>query len=510
VECPALEGDGEDLMSASTKAPAAAVGFSAGLIVLVLLFYALTLATLADLAGSDPAGNALARAYGAIEVIALWLLLATLVIIAWAKGTMPTIAAIAAAILVPASGFATMIALDLLAKPEVSPFLWPIAVPALVPPLIVAFCFWTLLPATHVLVPAAFAGAITWGAILVLCASILPMQQMRGAAEAKVTAAREKYTVDFATMPADSPLWEWVPFLATPDQTRVSNTLERIRRLERRQSDAELMLDRGDFPLGHIGLFDLTPSQSLCDKARALLRRRAEALVLKDPNSKPFTDITVPTDDAVAAMSWLIDYDCPCAAEAQAWETMAKAYRDPGYDIYRLAELRDPKRLGRALYENPERFSMLTPRAHLKAWLKFAEDNTVREQVLAGARKLDHRTSDAIEILSKDEFGTRVLLETLPVLDLDPTPELCSAALGNLHKQFGAIYRPKADDPRSYQELLGRLGRGEQFIALRWLALHGCDADTNLSEAESLIDAYQPSPDGGLILGQLKRLHRRP
>jgi hypothetical protein len=102
------------------------------------------------------------------------------------------------------------------------------------------------------------------------------------------------------------------------------------------------------------------------------------------------------------------------------------------------------------------------------------------------------------------------LLETLPVLELEPTPELCGAALGNLHKQFGSIYRPKADDPRSYQELLGRLGRGEQFIALRWLASHGCDADAELSQAESLIGAYQPSPDGGLILGQLERLHRKP
>jgi len=60
--------------------------------------------------------------------------------------------------------------------------------------------------------------------------------------------------------------------------------------------------------------------------------------------------------------------------------------------------------------KNPERVSMLTPHAHLNAW--FAEDKTAREQVLGGARKLDHRTADAIEILNKDDFGTRVLLET--------------------------------------------------------------------------------------------------
>lgn len=209
-------------------------------------------------------------------------------------------------------------------------------------------------------------------------------------------------------------------------------------------------------------------------------------------------------------MSWLVDYDCSCDAESLSWETMAKAYRGTNYDIYRLPELRDPKRLGRALYENPERFSMLTPRAHLKAWLKFTEDKTLREQALAGARKLDHRTTDAIEILNKDEFTTRMLLEYLPVLDLEPTPPLCQAALASLHGQFVKIYRPKADDPRSYDELLGRLGRGQHFSALKWLALHGCEADAELSEAERLIGAYKASPDSGLMLGTLERLHRKP
>jgi len=481
-----------------------------GLSLLILLLWILALATLSDLAGSDAAGNALARAYGAIEIIALWLLLGILALVAWAKGAMPIAAALAAAILIPASGLASISALELLAKPQDAPFLWPIVIPALAPPLVVAFCYWALLPQVRSRVRALVAGGTAWTAILVLCLSILPMMKMRDAANEKFAATREKYAIDFSKMPADSPLWEWVPFLATPDQSRVGNALDRIRHLERRQSDAELMLDRGDFPLGYLGSFDLTPSQSLCEKARALLRRRAEQLTLTESGSKQFTDITAQVGEAVAAMSWLVDYDCPCSAEAQAWESMAKAYRDPGYDVYRLAQLRDPKLLGRALYENPERFSMLTPRAHLKAWLKFADDKSLRDRALSGARALDHRTSDAIEILAKDEFGTRVLLENLPSLDLDATPELCRAALANLAAQFAGIYRPKADDPRSYQELLGRLGRGGQFNALIWLATHGCDAEKELSDAEILIAAYQTSPDAGLMLGRLALSHRKP
>lgn len=507
---PGVPGAGGFCVPTRDKPSPASVGIAAALSIIVLLLWAMQLALLTDLTGSDAAGNALTQAYAAIAVILLWVLLAALTLIAFFKGAMPTAAAIAALILIPVSGDVALSVLELLRAPELAPYRWPIIIPVLAPPIMVAFAFWALLPGIHARIPAIYAGSIAWGAIFLLCIALVPFEQMRGAVGDQMEAVRAKNAADFAKLTVDSPLWEWVPFLAVPDQTLVSNAVERIRHLERRQNDAELMLERGDFPLGRLGAFDLTPTPALCEKARKLLSQRAEALALKEPNSRPFKEIAPAVDDAVSAMSWLIDYDCPCAEEAQTWETVAKAYRDPGYDIYRLAELRDPKRLGRALYENPERFSMLTPRAHLKAWLKFADDKSLREQVLAGARKLDHRTSDAVEILTKDEFGTRVLLETLPALDLEPTPALCNAALGNLHKQFGGIYRPKPDDPRSYQELLGRLGRGEQFIALRWLALHGCDAEAELNEAESLIGAYQPSPDSGLILGQLERLHRKP
>ncbi len=47
---------------------------------MILLIWILQLATLSDLDGSD--GNAYAQAYGAIEVVALWLLLAMLAIMA--------------------------------------------------------------------------------------------------------------------------------------------------------------------------------------------------------------------------------------------------------------------------------------------------------------------------------------------------------------------------------------------------------------------------------------------
>ena len=158
-------------MSVTTKTSATAVGISAGIGVLVLFFYAIALATLSDLRSSDAAGNAYAQAFGAIEIIVLWLLLT---------------------------------ALEFLARPHIPPFLWPIAIPELVPPLVVAFCFWALLPSTHVRVPAVYAGGIAWGAIFLLCISIMPMLQTRNAENEKFVAGREKYAADFAKLPMDS------------------------------------------------------------------------------------------------------------------------------------------------------------------------------------------------------------------------------------------------------------------------------------------------------------------
>ncbi|HVZ50522.1 MAG TPA: hypothetical protein VG986_01030 [Pseudolabrys sp.] len=491
---------------ASTGALIAAVGLS----LLILLIWALGLSLLSDLRGSDAAGNAIAQAYAAFAMIAVWLLLAVLGLVAAVKGNYPAAAGIAALVLYLASALASMAALDLLSHPEVTPFLWPLTVPALAPPLIIAFCFWTLLPGLQAVLPARFAATAILGALFVVCIAIVPMMWLRAAAVEKVVAQRAQHARDFARIPADSPLWDWVPFLATSDPSRVDKTLERVRQLERRQADAELMLARGDFPLGFLGRFDLDPTRALCEKARGLLRRRVAPLVLKTPESKPYSEIADQVADAVAAMTWLVDYDCSVDAESLAWESMAKAYRDPSYDIYELARLRDPKRLGRALNENPEHFAMLTPKAHLKAWLKFTDDKAVREQALAGARALDHRTGDAVEILQTDTFESRVLLEYLPALELEATPALCAAALASLHGQFAKIYRPPAGDARSYDELLGRLGRGQQFSALLWLAEHGCDAKAELSEALSLINAYQPSPDSGLMAGRLEMLQRKP
>jgi hypothetical protein len=470
------------------------------------LLWVLSLATLASLGRSDAAGNALGEAYGAFQIIALWVLLLALVLIAAVKGRARWPAAAAAVVIVPVSGFVTMSAAALLARAHLSPFLWPIVIPAAIPPLVVLWCFFSLRGGSRIAL-----GALP-AAMLAVCLLIQPLSLMRKAVDDRQTARLEKYDADLARVPTGAPMWEWTPFLDTRDETKRAAVVANIRGLEQRQAQAEVMLERGDFPVGYLGFFDLDPTPELCDKARGLLRRQAEPLVLKSANSRPYRDIAGEVTDAVAGMSWLVGYGCSCDTESKAWETMANGYTDTGFDVHRLVELRDPKELGRTLRERPERFSMLNENSHLKGWLRFADDSNLQQQALAGARTLAHRSTDAVAILTNkyDEESRWRLMRYLAVLDLETTMPLCANALGELHAQFTKVYRPAApDEARPYSELLARLGDGGQLPDLIWLASHGCDAEPELGEAIALVNAYRPSPGRAEMLAELTRLSEK-
>jgi hypothetical protein len=328
------------------------LGASIALALVILFLWSVVLSTLRHLTGSDAAGNGLAQFYAAAELVLLWIFLAILMIVAGANGAMPTPAIFAAFILIPASGYAALKAVQLLSEPNVAPFLWPLVVPEIVPPLVIAFCFWTLLPPLRAAIPAFAAVGIVWGGTLIASASLWPMLHMRHVVVAQEDSARAKRDADFASLPADASLWDLTPFLTRRNEAENDGVLARIRALPRRQSDAEVMLDRGDFPLRYLRDFNLTLTPELCDKARSLLRRRVEPLVLDNPNSKPYATIAEEVADATVAIEWLVGYGCSCDAESLAWETMANAYRDTNFDVVRLRELRDPQELNWAVRQN--------------------------------------------------------------------------------------------------------------------------------------------------------------
>jgi hypothetical protein len=477
--------------------------------VLILLVWMLQVASLSGLGYSDAAGNGMAQGFTALEIILLWVLLAILLLVTGVAGRMPWPAAVTAVVLLPASGIAAMSALDLLADNDTPPYLWPIITPALVPPIIVFFGFWTLLPALRAAIPATIASGVAWGTIALLCVALVPMVQIRDRANEQGAAARAQWAENFDRLAPNAPLWDLTPFLATPNDTRQEVVLARIRQINQRQAQAYVMLDRGDFPLRSLGSLNLDPTPDLCDKARALLRRHVQTLMPKTAGKRPYADVADDVAGALAAMQWLVGYGCSCDAEALAWEAMAEQYRHTNFDVFELAQLRDPKALGYKLLQAPDRFSQLTPQAHLRAWLRFARDKETRDAALDGARRLEHRTPDAVEMLHQDEYEVTTMLTYLPMLDLQATEPLCAVSLQALHRQLAQIYRPRPDDPEPYEQLLSRLGTASPLSALQWLAVHGCDADGMLDEAAALVGTYQDSPDRSAQLANLARLHRK-
>jgi len=478
-----------------------------------LLLWFILVPGLASLAGSDAAGNAMAQAFTAFALIALWMMLGLLLIVSWIAGNMPTWAAIVALILLPTSGIAAFDAMQLLTRPNLPPHLWPLIIPALVPPLVLAFAFWAVLPVLRAAVPAPIAAGVVWGSVLALIVALVPMSEIRHAVDEQESARLQKYNDDYESLPKDAGLAALAPFLDTRSDVQQNEVLARMRAVPQRQSEAEAMLDRGDFPFGVVDRLDLEPTPALCAKMRAFLRKRVEPLVSKAPGTQPYTLVAEDVVDAVAALQWLTGYDCPCDEEVTAWENMANGYKDTSFDVVRLRELHDKKELGRTLRESPQRFAQLTPKAHLKAWLKFADEDATREQALAGARALDHRTADAIEMLT-DPYDTHApwqVMMYLPELNLETTPRLCSVALAKIRVDVSKTYHPKPDEPsRSYDELLSRLGAGEPLTALIWLAGHGCDANADLADAEALVRLYRDSPGRAAMLADLAKVRSKP
>lgn len=488
------------------------LGLCVALGILALILYVGAVSLLSDMAGSDPAGNAYSQAYAAIALIALWVLLAIILTIALAKGAAGWPVVAAALILVPASAIVSLFAMGLLTNPNQTPYLWPIVIPAGLPLLVLGFAFWTLLPGMRSILPAHIVVPAIWGLVFVLCLAVIPFNMMRDSARETIAAARAKTEADYDKLPADAGLTQLLPFMDAFYGDRETELNKRVRSLPTRQSEAEAMLARGEFPLRYLGRLDLDPTPSLCEKARAQLRKDAVPLVLKPGESKPYTIIAQQVTDAVTAMKWLVGYDCSCDAEALAWEQMANAYTAPAFEFYELKRLRDPQELGRILREYPERFSMLTAKASLSAWLNFAEEEEYRERAVAGARTLPHRNADIVTMLNSrsDEHMAWMAMTYLPQLDLEATPELCGAALTQINEAFAKVYRPKPDDPRSYDELLGRLsGRGQHFSVLIWLAEHGCDVGSAIKDAEALIRSYRSSAESDAMLARLAGLSRK-
>jgi hypothetical protein len=137
-----------------------------GTIVLLVLACGLYFAMLASISFSAGGGDA---AFGDavasfLAVVALWVVLAALLIAAAVVGQMPRWSAVAAFILVPFSGVAAFVAIDMCSR-HIKP---AVIVPAILPLLIVAYAMWARWPKLHALIPATAVSGVTWGLVFLV------------------------------------------------------------------------------------------------------------------------------------------------------------------------------------------------------------------------------------------------------------------------------------------------------------------------------------------------------
>jgi hypothetical protein len=272
-------------MSAETGGSQAVSVIAVILLLAILLLWVGLLANVATPNSSDAAGNGLAGAYAAFFAIAIWIMLAILLILAGINGEMPRWTAVLAFILVPASCAAAVTAGAMIAELDQLGVeaRWLLVVPALVPPLLIFFGLWAYLPSLHASIPANIAGGATWGVVLILSIVPWPMMAVRAhyseARWANIEKESAKRRIEFAKLTPESPLWDWVPFAKSSFEMEIE-ALNHIRTAPTRQADAEIMLDRGDFPMTLLFELNLDPTTELCQNFRAFLARREESMRL--------------------------------------------------------------------------------------------------------------------------------------------------------------------------------------------------------------------------------------
>ena len=100
---------------------------------------------------------------------ALWIVLALLLVNGGLMGEMPRWSAIVAVMLVPLSGIAAFVAIDMCSRH----MQWAIVFPATLPPLIAAYAIWARLPRLRAWLPSSSISRAAW--IIVLVLSIAPL-----------------------------------------------------------------------------------------------------------------------------------------------------------------------------------------------------------------------------------------------------------------------------------------------------------------------------------------------
>ena len=142
-----------------------------GLFPLLAVAAALYLLLLVNCSGPISGGEAAFEdAFAALYLTGgLWIVLAAMLVVAAIPGATPRWAAILAFFMVPLSGVAAFVAIDMVSR-RVG---WAIVFPAALPPLLAFYALWGRLPRLHATLPPQPTSLTIWGGVVVLTAASL-------------------------------------------------------------------------------------------------------------------------------------------------------------------------------------------------------------------------------------------------------------------------------------------------------------------------------------------------
>jgi hypothetical protein len=292
-------------------------------LILALLAYALSLAAITSMHSSDAAGNGLAQAWAVFVSLGLWVLLGILVLTArWKLVTLVLFGACAAANIA-----AVALLMDNFYRAR-----WPLVVPAASPLLIIALAMWPPAAPTALWTALAALSLVPWPAHLYR--SRYGTRDRAQAAAAwkagepqRIEQERLQNIAAFDKLNDDSPLSDWLAFTNSELRERA---WERIRRLKRRQQDAETMMrQRMDYIVRDLPELDLEPTPVICEGSRRCLRELVRDM-RPSPNNRGriyFTD-AARIQEYKGGIEWIARHGCPLNDELAELETVLGEYQD--------------------------------------------------------------------------------------------------------------------------------------------------------------------------------------
>ena len=310
------------------------------LLVITGVLYVGMMGSLSDSHCCDAAGRALTSASGAFFGILLWAALGILLVVGAITGAMPRWAAIAAAILYPASAAAAFTAVQLYERDPG----WTLAIPALLPPLIAVYAMSARIPALHRVLPPGKTSGVMLGAIIAVTVAAFveghldrlaePARHAEAAAQYEAMKDRERQeaqqreqraTSQFDALNPDSSLRDYLEYLSAGD-VRYRPALAGARQVKSRQSDAVALLKEGKLSrLPALSELDLEATPVLCEAFADALSRAASRI---DPSTTDYRSAALDAETELANVEWLIARHCDLADPLADLETRVRAISD--------------------------------------------------------------------------------------------------------------------------------------------------------------------------------------